>query len=231
MTRIHIVGSTNDRAPGGSWSALGALDDLVQDTPSGFGVVLEADFGRPGDAVVVVWEPSEAARIEVLCHHVRGLGLFVVAVTDGSSANDVLALMNGADAVVSTPLRPSAVEAAKVAYERVVSGRVSEVTVDDTVEWGALAVSVRAHRVTVDGHSVALPLRHVRLLAMLAAAPGMPVSREEMLREVWGLDFDPETNVIDVTVHRLRRTLRRAGMRGVIQSVRGVGYKLGDLEG
>ena len=71
-----------------------------------------------------------------------------------------------------------------------------------------------------------LPPRHVRLLMVLLSRRGTPASRDELLREVWGMGFDPETNVVDVTVHRLRSVLRAAGAGDVIRTVRGVGYVL-----
>ena len=51
------------------------------------------------------------------------------------------------------------------------------------------------------------------------------LTRSELLHEVWGIDFDPETNVVDVHVARLRRKLDRAG-RPMIQTMRGEGYVL-----
>jgi DNA-binding response OmpR family regulator len=65
------------------------------------------------------------------------------------------------------------------------------------------------------------------LLATLLRARGDAVSRRELLREVWGLRFDPGTNVVDVHVNRLRRKLEDAGLSSVIRTVRGQGYAAG----
>jgi DNA-binding response OmpR family regulator len=65
------------------------------------------------------------------------------------------------------------------------------------------------------------------LLAALLRAGGDPVSRRELLREVWGLRFDPGTNVVDVHVNRLRRKLEDAGLPALIRTVRGQGYAAG----
>jgi two-component system copper resistance phosphate regulon response regulator CusR len=62
------------------------------------------------------------------------------------------------------------------------------------------------------------------LLAALLRAGGDPVSRRELLREVWNLSFDPGTNVVDVHVNRLRRKLEDAGLSSVVRTVRGQGY-------
>jgi two-component system copper resistance phosphate regulon response regulator CusR len=65
------------------------------------------------------------------------------------------------------------------------------------------------------------------LLAALVAAGGDPVSRRDLLREVWNVSFDPGTNVVDVHVNRLRRKLEDAGLPGVVRTVRGQGYAAG----
>ena len=67
--------------------------------------------------------------------------------------------------------------------------------------------------------------REFDLLLVLAQARGEILSRKELLRDVWGLDFDPETNVLDVHLGRLRRKLDRQG-RPSIANERGKGYRL-----
>jgi DNA-binding response OmpR family regulator len=73
-----------------------------------------------------------------------------------------------------------------------------------------------------DGAPVALSEREFGVLRHLMARPGRPCSREELLADVWDMDFDPQTNVVDVYVHRLREKLGA----GVIQTVRNRGYVL-----
>lgn len=65
------------------------------------------------------------------------------------------------------------------------------------------------------------------LLAALLRADGDPVSRRDLLQEVWGLRFDPGTNVVDVHVNRLRRKLEDNGLGASIRTVRGRGYAAG----
>jgi DNA-binding response OmpR family regulator len=74
--------------------------------------------------------------------------------------------------------------------------------------------------------SVRLDLTRIEfaLLAALLEAGGDPVSRRDLLREVWNLSFDPGTNVVDVHVNRLRRKLEDAGLPGMLRTVRGQGY-------
>src|SRR5690349_14712251 len=92
---------------------------------------------------------------------------------------------------------------------------------------------LRAGRLTLDlmrrsvdrgdgAPAVGLSEREFGVLRHLMARPGRPCSREELLADVWDMDFDPHTNVVDVYVHRLRDKLGP----GVIQTVRNRGYVL-----
>jgi two-component system OmpR family response regulator len=66
------------------------------------------------------------------------------------------------------------------------------------------------------------------LLEQLLLAGGAVVARDALIRAVWGYDFDPGTNVVDVHVGRLRKKLDGPGERPLLHAVRGVGYRLGD---
>jgi DNA-binding response OmpR family regulator len=76
------------------------------------------------------------------------------------------------------------------------------------------------------GRALDLTAKEFELLACLVARQGEVLSRKEILRLVWGYDFDPGTNVVDVHVNRLRRKLESAQAMGVLCTVRGVGYVL-----
>ncbi len=76
------------------------------------------------------------------------------------------------------------------------------------------------HEVTTPTRTVVLTRRESALLGELIQHAGESVSKERLLSEVWGYDFDPETNVVDVYVRRLRKKLGPT----VISTVRGVGY-------
>ena len=78
----------------------------------------------------------------------------------------------------------------------------------------------------VGGHELRLTPRLYDLLVYLASRPAETVSRGDLLAHVWGLDFDPETNVVDVHVHYLRRQLAPHGIADAVVTVRGRGYRL-----
>jgi len=88
---------------------------------------------------------------------------------------------------------------------------------------GALTLDLAAHRATLDGREVSLAAREVSLLATFLRHPGRVLTREQLLLLVWEMDFDPGSNVVDVYVAALRRKLGS----GVIETVRGVGYRVG----
>jgi DNA-binding response OmpR family regulator len=81
-----------------------------------------------------------------------------------------------------------------------------------------------AREATVDGRAVALTPREFDLLAFLARHPGRVMSREELLRKVWGYAYVGETRTVAVHIGRLRAKLGEAGR--LIETVMGSGYKL-----
>ena len=84
-------------------------------------------------------------------------------------------------------------------------------------------------QVTRGGKALELSPREFDLLLTLVRAGGETLSRSDLLRNVWGIEFDPGTNVVDVHIGRLRRKLDRQGS-ALIHTVRGEGYRLGNEE-
>src|SRR5581483_8316449 len=92
---------------------------------------------------------------------------------------------------------------------------------------GPLVVEHEAHRALVDDVEVPLTRREFGLLAALAQHPGWVYSRDHLLLEVWGIDAERiETRLVDQHVANLRRKLAQAGADGLVQTVRGLGYRL-----
>ncbi len=86
---------------------------------------------------------------------------------------------------------------------------------------GPLSVDIVAHRAVLDGKEVHLSARELSLLATFMRHTGNVLSREQLLNQVWDIDFDPGSNVVDVHVAALRRKI---GAR-FIETVRGLGYR------
>jgi len=89
-----------------------------------------------------------------------------------------------------------------------------------------LEMDLIGHRVTRAGREVTLTGREFRLLEFLLRHAGQVVTRSMLLEAIWEIRFDPQTNMIDVHVSRLRRAVDREYERPLIQTVRGVGYTL-----
>lgn len=91
---------------------------------------------------------------------------------------------------------------------------------------GNLSLSSDQHEVLVNGRSVPLTPLEFRMLEHFLSQQSRVQSRQALLDAVWGVDFMGDTNLVDVTVGRLRRRLRSARADATIETVRGVGYVL-----
>jgi DNA-binding response OmpR family regulator len=89
-------------------------------------------------------------------------------------------------------------------------------------------MSLLERRVNVDGAEVNLSTREFDLLAYFMRHKNQVLSREQILNAVWGYDFDPGTNVVEVYVGYLRRKLARDGIPAPIDTLRSVGYRFTD---
>ena len=157
-------------------------------------------------------------------HHVlreirqRGERMPVIILTARSGVADaVTGLDGGADDYVTKPFRFEELLARVRARLRDTGG--SEPTV---LEAGGVVLDLRTRRATVGGTCVELTGREFTLAETFLRHADHVLSREQLLSHVWGYDFDPGSNVVDVYVRYLRRKLGD----GVIETVRGVGYRL-----
>ncbi len=97
----------------------------------------------------------------------------------------------------------------------------------DQLAFGPVAVDLTRHRVVVDGQVVELTLREFDLLCCFLRHPGQVLSKRTLLDRVWGYDFYGNDNIVEQYVRYLREKLGEHG-RTLLQTVRGVGYRLGD---
>ena len=97
-------------------------------------------------------------------------------------------------------------------------------TDEPVLSTGKIKMDVLRHKVTVNGKEVVLTLKEFELLKKLILNLGVVLTREQLLEDIWGYNFDGETRTVDVHVRSLRQKLGKAGDR--IETVRGVGYRI-----
>lgn len=91
---------------------------------------------------------------------------------------------------------------------------------------GDVTVSLLTREVRRAGHPVTLTPREFQLLEVLLRTPGRVFTRTQLLERVWGYGFDPQTNLVDVNIQRLRKKIDPESGESIIETVRGVGYRV-----
>ncbi len=181
---------------------------------------LELALSQQVDLVVLDIGLPVLDGFEVL-QRLRGQGSTVpviILTARDSVADTVAGLEGGADDYMAKPFRFEELLARVRLRLRPASGPAEPAVL--TV--GGLALDLKTRRATVDGRTVELSSREFALLDTLMRHPDQVLSREQLLDRVWGYDFDPGSNVVDVYVRYLRRKI---GSRR-IETVRGMGYRL-----
>lgn len=204
---------------------------------------LATDLGQAGFACDVVATGDDAVAAVATAHHdlllldlaLSGDGFWVltrlrasgndipviILTAEGSATDTVVGLERGADDVLSEPIGADELLArirARLRPEPV--GRVGA----GTLRHGRLTLDLVTRRASSAHREASLSARESALLETFLRRPGRVLSREELLAHVWGYDFDPGSNVVDVYVRYLRIKLGAS----TIRTVRGAGYRLGD---
>lgn len=139
----------------------------------------------------------------------------------GRAANKIEGLEKGADDYLAKPFDPDELRARLRALLRRASMSVID---NDLVVFGDLEIRMKARTVHVGATHVPVSPKEFELISYFARNAGEVVTRMQLLENVWNLHFDPQTNVVDVHVGRLRRKLEQAAGRAVIHTERGEGY-------
>ena len=161
-----------------------------------------------------------------LCRRLREQGVdtpILVITARDEVADRVKGLDTGADDYITKPFDFNELLARLRAVVR--RGRTRQL--DAVVRFGPLALDPRDQRATVDGVALELTATEYRLLLHLMRRAGSIVSRDQLAEHVWGSEYDPDSNVVEVYVSYLRRKLQGTSAAGLIRTVRGLGYTLG----
>jgi DNA-binding response OmpR family regulator len=144
----------------------------------------------------------------------------VIVVTARSELDERLEGLNlGADDYLTKPFYVEELIARLHAVARRGGERLS------VLQHGGVTVNLISREAQVNGTPLVLTVREFSLLEYLMRAPGRVYTRTQILEHVWGYDFDPSTNLVDVHIQRLRKKLDAEDRERFIETVRGVGYR------
>ncbi|MEG0590430.1 MAG: response regulator transcription factor [Lachnospiraceae bacterium] len=145
----------------------------------------------------------------------------IMVTAKGGEYDKVIGLDGGADDYVTKPFgMMELVSRVKAVLRR------TEKTKDPIVQVGDLKLDIKKHEVTVHHTPVLLTLKEFELLEQFVRNQNIVLTRDRLLEKIWGYDFDGETRTVDVHVRTLRQKLGSAGE--MIETVRGVGYRMGE---
>ena len=182
----------------------------------------ERALGEPFDLVVLDMMLPRRSGLEVLgeVRQARPTLPVIILTARGEVEDRVNGLDAGAIDYLTKPFSLSELAARIRAQLRLVAQ-----TPTTTLTGGDVEVDLITREVRRAGTPVRLSTTEFELLSYLLRNTGRVLSREQILRAVWGYEYDPGTNVVDVYVGYLRRKLRVAGEHDPIVTVRSVGYR------
>ncbi|WP_341280973.1 response regulator transcription factor [Paenibacillus sp. FSL H8-0537] len=143
----------------------------------------------------------------------------------GETANKVKGFGLGADDYMVKPFEPLELAVRiKALLKRY------RIAASQTVELGQLTLNLSEFHVTMAGKRILLPPKEFELLFKLASYPDKTFSREQLIEQIWGMNYEGDERTVDVHIKRLRErfTEEEAGIR--IVTIRGLGYRMEELE-
>jgi len=194
---------------------------IAHDGKSGLTLVLDGDF----DLVLLDLLLPGLHGLEV-CQQLRmnRIRIPVIILTGMDSTDDVVAgLRMGADDYVT---KPFSFEELRARIDAVMRRHLGATDQDQTLRSGPLAFDPDSLRFTVNGREIKMTAKELAIIELLMSKPGTLFSRERILSNVWGLDMDPLTNVVDVYIGKLRKKIDIDHEDSLIETVRGLGYRL-----
>ena len=101
-----------------------------------------------------------------------------------------------------------------------------QITASNTIQVGELLMNQKTYEVLVNGEGLTLPLKEFELLFKLASYPGKTFSRDQLIEDIWGYDFNGNERTLDVHINRLREHFSDKEYSFRIKTIRGLGYRL-----
>lgn len=180
------------------------------------------------DLVLLDWMLPDRSGIEFLKDlraEERTRGVPVIMLTArGSETDRVAGLDTGADDYVVKPFSPREL----VSRMRAVLRRRAPQVAGEALRYGPLTIDPVRHEVSCNGAAIKVGLAEFKLLSFLMSQPERVFTRSQLLDGVWGDHVFIEERTVDVHVLRLRKALAPADVQHLVQTVRGIGYRLSD---
>ena len=171
---------------------------------------------------IMLPEEDGLSVLDKLRHRSDTRNLPIMMLTAKSTEYDkVIGLDAGADDYVTKPFGTMELLARVKALLR----RTRPAADEKTYQLGELSVCPAKHSVAVSGSEVSLTLKEFELLTFLFKHQGNVLTRDQILQEIWGYEFDGENRTVDVHIRTLRSKLGICGE--LIETVRGIGYRIG----
>lgn len=146
----------------------------------------------------------------------------IMLTAKGTEYDQVIGLDCGADDYVTKPFGMMAL----MARIKAVLRRSEKADGEKILQFGDLQVNPKRHLISAGGTQISLTLKEFELLCLLLENQGVVFTRDQLLNRIWGYSFDGESRTVDVHVRHLRQKLGDCG--AYIETVRGIGYRLGD---
>jgi DNA-binding response OmpR family regulator len=178
---------------------------------------------RPYDAIILdIMLPGRDGLSILKNLRERKMAVPVILLTARGELNERLEGLNlGADDYLTKPFFiEELIARLHVVTRRAAGTGQSLITVAD------LTINLLKREVSRGGRVIELTAREFQLLEHLARAPGRVLSRVQICERVWSYDFDPGTNLVDVYIQRLRRKIDAGDELKLIETIRGVGYRM-----
>lgn len=144
----------------------------------------------------------------------------VMATAKGAEYDKIQGLDLGADYYLTKPFGVMEL----VFCVKAVLRRCAPKQVEHLLKTGGLIVNLDEHTVTADGERVILTYKEFEMLRLFLSHPGIAFTRDQLMEEVWGMDYCGETRTVDMHIRTLRQKLGSYGV--LIETVRNVGYRL-----
>lgn len=158
-----------------------------------------------------------------LCRRLRQSGdcPLLIITAKGETGDKIKGFQLGTDDYVVKPFEPAELVArVKALLKRY------RIATSQTVQAGGLVMDRKTHEVTANGQPLRLPLKEFELLFELASYPGKTLTRERLIEEIWGYDYEGNERTLDVHINRLRERFPEQQHGFQIRTIRGLGYRL-----